>query len=142
VLTDCFLTVDAVLLLAANIAQGLRVNRGGVAARVRRELPFMATETVLMEASLRGGDRQELHESIRQHSLNAYARVAAGEENPLLDLIDRDPAFPLNRRELDDLIDADSFTGRSAQQVDDFLAEAVEPALAKHRAAAIEAPRV
>ncbi|MCY3592814.1 MAG: adenylosuccinate lyase [Acidobacteria bacterium] len=142
VLTDCFLTVDAVLLLAANIAQGLRVNEAATAARVTRELPFMATETFLMEASLRGGDRQELHERIRRHSLEAYARVSAGEPNPLIDLIAGDPAFGLGSDELESLVDADSFTGRSAQQVDEFLGEAVEPALARHRAAAVEAPRV
>ena len=142
VLTDSFLTVDAVLLLAANIAQGLRVNEAATAARVRRELPFMATETFLMEASLRGGDRQELHERIRRHSLEAYSRVFAGEPNPLVDLIADDPSFGLDREELESLIDADSFTGRSAQQVDDFLADAVEPALARHSAAAFEAPRV
>ncbi len=142
VLTDSFLTVDAVLLLAANIAQGLRVNEAATAARVRRELPFMATETFLMEASLRGGDRQELHERIRRHSLEAYSRVFAGEPNPLVDLIADDPSFGLDREELESLIDADSFTGRSAQQVDDFLADAVEPALARHSAAPFEAPRV
>lgn len=142
VLTDCFLTVDAVLLLAANIAQGLRVNEATTAARVKQELPFMATETFLMEASLRGGDRQELHERIRRHSLEAYARVSAGESNPLIDLIADDPAFGLGSDELESLVDADSFTGRSTRQVDEFLVEAVEPALARHPAATVEAPRV
>ena len=142
VLTDSFLTVDAVLLLAANIAQGMRVNRSGVAARVRQELPFMATETFLMEAALRGGDRQELHERIRRHSLDAYVQVSAGERNPLLDLIAADPAFGLNREELEDLVDADAFTGRSARQVDEYLDEVVAPALTHHQPAAVEAPRV
>ncbi len=142
VLTDAFLTVDAVLLLSANIAGGLRVNRRVVAARVRRELPFMATETFLMEAALRGGDRQELHERIRRHSLEAHDRISADEPNPLLDLIAADPAFGLDRAELESLIDEESFTGRSAEQVSDYLSEIAAPALAKHETAAVEAPRV
>ncbi len=142
VLTDSFLTVDAVLLLAANVADGLRVNGTAAAARVNRELPFMATETFLMEASLRGGNRQHLHERIRQHSLEAWARVSAGEPNPLLDLIAADSDFGLDRDELASLVDADAFTGRSARQVDEYLAEVVEPALRAQSPAAVEAPRV
>lgn len=142
VLPDAFLTADAVLSLAAHVASGLRLDEASVAARVRRELPFMATETILMKAALAGGDRQALHERLRRHSLEAYQEVAAGGENPLLDRIAADPAFGLSREEIDAAIDAQAFTGRSADQVDELLAERVEPLLARAETAEVEAPRV
>ncbi|HEX6200498.1 MAG TPA: adenylosuccinate lyase, partial [Thermoanaerobaculia bacterium] len=129
VLPDAFLTADAVLSLAAHVAEGLRLDEAAVAARVSRELPFMATETLLMKAAVAGGDRQELHERIRRHSLDAHREVAAGGENPLLARLAADPDFPLGRDQIEAAIDARAFTGRSAQQVDEFLAERVEPAL-------------
>jgi adenylosuccinate lyase len=142
VLTDSFLCADAVLGLAAHIAQGLRVREATVAARVKRELPFMATEKFLMEGVLRGGDRQVLHERIRQHSLAAQEAVEQGEPNPLLDMIDDDKEFQMTREEIDKWIDPIDFTGRSSQQVNEFLAEIVEPTLAGETAAEVEAPRV
>ncbi|HSL82325.1 MAG TPA: adenylosuccinate lyase, partial [Thermoanaerobaculia bacterium] len=113
-----------------------------VAARVARELPFMATETLLMKATVAGGDRQVLHERIRRHSLDAHREVAAGGENPIMARLAADPDFPLDRVLIEAAIDAEAFTGRSAQQVDEFLAERVEPALEGLEAAAVEAPRV
>ena len=95
-----------------------------------------------MEAALRGGDRQELHERIRGYSLQAQARVETGGDNPLISLIVNDPDFRLSREEVEPWLDPKAFTGRSAQQVDEFLAEVVEPALAGTEAAAVEAPRV
>jgi len=142
VLTDSFLGADAVLGLASHIAAGLTVRPEAVAARVARELPFMATETLLMEASLRGGDRQELHELIRRYSLEAQAQVAAGGENPLIDSIVGDEAFQLSRDEVEGWLDPVAFTGRSADQVEEFLAQVVEPALAGLEVAAVEEPRV
>ncbi|RMH21438.1 MAG: adenylosuccinate lyase [Acidobacteria bacterium] len=142
VLTDSFLTADAVLALAGHVAGGLEIERRTIAARVARELPFMATETVLMAATMRGGDRQRLHETLRRLSLEARQAVARGEPNPLLDAIAADPDFRLTRRELDDWIAAERFTGRAARQVDEFLAEHVAPALDGHAAAALEEPRV
>lgn len=142
VLPDAFLAADAVVSLAAHIAAGLRVNEPTVAARVRRELPFMATETLLMQATLRGGDRQELHERIRKHSFAAQEAVARGEENPLLATITGDPAFRLNAEEVAAWVDPVAFTGRAAEQVDEFLERTVAPALAGTAAAAVEAPRV
>jgi adenylosuccinate lyase len=142
VLPDAFLCADAVLGLAAHIVAGLVVREETVAARVARELPFMATETLLMEASLRGGDRQQLHERIRGYSLEAQENVAKGGENPLIDRIVRDADFRLTHDEVRPWLDPVAFTGRSAAQVDEFLAEVAEPALAEVRAAAVEAPRV
>lgn len=142
VLPDAFLTADAVLSLAAHVAAGLRLDEAAVAARVRRELPFMATETLLMKAVLAGGDRQQLHERLRRHSLEAHRAVAAGGENPLLDRIAADPAFGLSREQIEAAIDPQAFTGRSAEQVDELLAERAEPALARIEAAEVEPPRV
>ncbi|MDH3744483.1 MAG: adenylosuccinate lyase [Acidobacteriota bacterium] len=122
VLPDSFLTADAVLLVAANIAGGLTVREGATATLVRRELPFMATETLLMEAGKRGADRQALHEKLRLHSLEAHRAVERGEENPLIEKLMADPDFPLDLEEASALLVADQFTGRSAEQVDEFLA--------------------
>ncbi|HYN22487.1 MAG TPA: adenylosuccinate lyase [Thermoanaerobaculia bacterium] len=142
VLPDAFLCADAILGLAAHIASGLRVREEVVAARVDRELPFMATETLLMEASLRGGDRQELHERIRLYSLEAQETLARGGGNPLIERIVGDPDFRLAREEVQPWLDPPAFTGRSAAQVDEFLEEVAEPALAGAKAAEVVEPRV
>lgn len=142
VLPDAFLAADAILGLAAHIAAGLTVREATVAARVARELPFMATETLLMQGALRGGDRQELHERIRRYSLEAQAAVEEGRDNPLVERIVGDAGFRLTREEVAPWLDPAAFTGRSAAQVDEFLAEVVEPALAGLDAAAVDAPRV
>ena len=142
VLADSFLCADAVLGLAAHIAEGLTVREATVASRVARELPFMATEKLLMEGVLRGGDRQDLHERIRRHSLAAQEVVERGEANPLLDAIAADDAFGMSRDEIAGWVDPIEFTGRSAQQVESFLTEVVEPAIAGQAGAAVEAPRV
>lgn len=142
VLPDAFLATDAVLSLAGHVAGGLRVNEPAVAARVARELPFMATETLLMEATLRGGDRQQLHEKLRRYSFEAQAAVAAGRENPLVATIAADPDFRLTAAEAASWIDPVAFTGRSARQVDEFLDEVVEPALSGSAALAAEEPRI
>ncbi len=142
VLPDAFLGTDAVAGLAGHIAAGLTVREEVVAARVARELPFMATETILMEASKRGGDRQELHETLRVHSLAAQEAVATGGDNPLLASIAADPSFGLDRQEIDDLVDPQAFTGRSAEQVEELLEEVVAPLLERWEPAGVEAPRV
>jgi adenylosuccinate lyase len=142
VLPDSCLCADAILGLAAHIASGLVVRETVVAARVAREIPFMATETLLMEAALRGGDRQSLHEKIRVYSLEAQGIVERGGENPLIDQITGDPEFRLTREEVQGWIDPVAFTGRSAQQVDEFLDEVIEPALAGIEKADVAAPRI
>ncbi|MGE0640301.1 MAG: adenylosuccinate lyase [Thermoanaerobaculia bacterium] len=142
VLPDSFLATDAVVGLAGHIAAGLRANDAAIAARVARELPFMATETLLMQAVLRGGDRQELHETIRNLSFAAQSAVAEGRPNPLLGTIAADASFRMTAEEIDSWVDPAAFTGRSAEQVDEFLLEVVEPALAGLDAVEHEAPRV
>jgi adenylosuccinate lyase len=142
VLADSFLTADAILGLAGHIAGGLVVRQEAVRAHVVRELPFMATETLLMQAALRGGDRQELHERLRVYSFEAQAAVAEGAENPLVDRILADTDFRLGRAEVESWLDPVAFTGRAAQQVDEFLDEDVAAALAGAESLAAGAPRI
>jgi adenylosuccinate lyase len=142
VLPDAFLATDAVLGLAAHVAAGLTVREVVVAARVARELPFMATETFLMHAALQGGDRQELHERLRRYSFEAQAAIEAGGDNPLVERVCADPEFRLSPDQARAMLDPRSFTGRSTEQVDEFLAEVVAPLLGTAPAAAVEAPRV
>ncbi len=142
VIPDAFLFADAILTLAAHLAEGLQIRGPVITARVERELPFMATETLLMEATRRGGDRQELHERLRNYSLAAIAQVETGGDNPLIDSVLADADFRLERAEVESWLSPDQFTGRSQGQVEEFLREAVEPALAGIDAAPVEAPRV
>lgn len=142
VIPDVFLTADACANLAAHIAQGLRVREETVARRVRQELPFMATESWLMTASLQGGDRQELHEKLRQHSLAAQAAVERGDANPLVASVAGDTAFGLSASEMEAALEPSRFTGRAAAQTREFLAEVVRPRLARVAATSVEAPRV
>jgi adenylosuccinate lyase len=109
---------------------------------VQQELPFMATETILMKATVGGGDRQELHELLRRYSMEAHEAVARGEDNPLIEKIIGDTAFGLDRPEIEACLDARLFTGRSARQVEEFLDEVVEPALTGIQEAAVEEPRI
>lgn len=126
VIPQAFLAIDAVLILYQNIAQGLVVYPEVIARNLREELPFMATENILMAAVAAGGDRQELHERIRQHSQAAAAEVKQrGKPNDLLDRLRTDEAFA--QVDLDAALDPAQLTGRSAQQVDEFLAEVVQP---------------
>jgi adenylosuccinate lyase len=141
VLPDSFLTADAVLSLAAHVAAGLRLDERAVAARVERELPFMATETLLMLAVKKGGDRQALHEKIRGYSLESFGVVSSGGPNPLLGQIAVDPDFRLTRAEIDAAVDAQTFTGRSAEQVEELLAR-VEPLIEGIETAEVESPRI
>jgi adenylosuccinate lyase len=142
VIPDSFLTADAILSLAGHIAEGLVVKEAATAARVARELPFMATETLLMEATMRGGSRQDLHERLREYSLEAQAVVETGGANPLIDRILADPEFRLERAEVEGWLDPQAFTGRSEQQVEELLAEQVKPALVGLKNAEVEAPRI
>ena len=132
--SEAFLGVDAILNLLLNVTDGLVVYEKVVRARVMNELPFMATENVMMDAVKRGGDRQQLHEKLRVHSQAAARRVKEeGLPNDLMDRIAADPAFRVTRQDLDALLDPARFTGRSEEQVDEFLRDIVRPLLAQNR---------
>ena len=122
-LPEGFLCADAVLRLCQNVTNDLHVNEKIVDRTIREYLPFLATENIMMEAVKRGGDRQELHERIRQHSMAATARMKEGERCDLLDRLAADPAFGMTRAELDAVMDPALYTGRCAQQVERFLSE-------------------
>ena len=122
-LPEGFLCADAVLRLCQNVTNGLHVNEKIVDRTIREYLPFLATENIMMEAVKRGGDRQGLHERIRQHSMAATARMKEGERCDLLDRLAADPAFGMTRAELDAVMDPALYTGRCAQQVERFLSE-------------------
>ena len=129
---EAFLAVDAILSLYLNIISGLKLYPKIIERNLNRELPFMATENILMYCvKEKGGDRQELHEAIRRHSVAAAAVVKEeGGENDLLERILADPAFKLTRKELDSIMDVRQFVGRSAEQTEEFVRGVVEPILA------------
>ena len=122
-LPEGFLCADAILRLVQNVTDGLHVNEKIVDKAVREYLPFLATENVMMEAVKRGGDRQELHEHIRRHSMAATARMKEGEACDLLDRLAGDPAFGMTREELDAVMEPRLYIGRCPQQVEQFLAQ-------------------
>jgi adenylosuccinate lyase len=125
-LPQAFLATDAVLRLYLNIVPGIVVYPEVIRRRVAQELPFMATENILMAAVSAGGDRQDLHERIRRHSLAAAAEVKQhGRPNDLIDRIRQDPAFA--RVNLDPLVDPKSFVGRAPEQVDRFMDAEIKP---------------
>ena len=126
--SEAFLAVDAILNIYINITQGLVVYDRVVTRRVMEKLPFMATENIMMESVKRGGNRQELHERIRQHSMAATARMKEGEPCDLLERLAGDPAFGMTRAELDAVMDPRIYTGRCAEQVERLIAE-YEPLL-------------
>lgn len=123
-----FLAIDGILNLMLNVCDGLVVYPKVVHQRVMKELPFMATENIMMAAVKKGGDRQELHERLRQHSI-AAARVVKeeGGENDLIERVCADPLFQLSREEITAELDPINFVGRSVQQVEEFLADYIEP---------------
>ncbi len=131
VIPESFLACDAILILVANIAKGLEVHPERIRRRVDDELPFMATEELIVNAVRAGGDRQEIHEVIRGHAIAAARAVKdEGIRNDLLERLTADPAYPVDLDSLKHAVSPTRFIGRSAEQVDEFLAEEVEPALA------------
>ena len=127
---EAFLGVDSILNIMLNICDGLVVYPKVIHQRVMRELPFMATENIMMSAVKKGGDRQVLHEQLRVHS-QAAARVVKeeGGENDLIDRIVADPLFNLKKEEIVAILDPANFTGRAPSQVTEFLNECVNPVL-------------
>ena len=131
--SEAFLAVDAILNLYENVASGLVVHPKVIERHVMEELPFMATENILMEAVKRGGDRQALHERIREHSLAAGRRVKdEGLDNDLLERIAADPAFGLSREEVLGRLDPADYIGCCPEQVDRFLAQEIRPVLERY----------
>ena len=131
---EAFLAVDGILNLLLNVCDGLVVYPKVVTRRVMTELPFMATENIMMTAVKNGGDRQALHEKLREHSLAAAKVVKEeGGENDLLDRICNDPAFNLSREEVDGLMKPENFVGRAPSQVARYLEQVVAPLLEKNK---------
>jgi adenylosuccinate lyase len=132
---EAFLGVDAILNILLNVCDGLVVYPQVIRRRVMEELPFMASENILMDAVKRGGDRQELHEKIRVHA-QAAARVVKeqGGKNDLLDRIAGDASFGLNKEEMEKLLDPALFIGRSREQVEEYLSEVIGPLLKEYNA--------
>jgi adenylosuccinate lyase len=131
VIPEAFLATDAILLLMANVASGLHVNPGRVRERVARELPFMATEQLIVAMVRHGGDRQDAHEIIRRHSIAAARAMADGaDRNDLFERLAADPAVGIRIEHVRESAVPERFVGRAPQQVDEFLHEVVEPLLA------------
>ncbi len=132
VIPEMFLATDAILLIMRNIASGLEVHPARIARRVADELPFMATEEIIVRAVEAGGDRQAAHEVIRRHSVAAATAVKDGApRNDMLDRLAADPEFSVPLDDLLTLLDSSRFIGRSSEQVTEFLDEVVEPMLAR-----------
>jgi adenylosuccinate lyase len=129
-LPEAFLTADAILRIIHNVVDGLQVFPAMVARNLAGELPLMASEAILMEGVRRGGDRQLLHERLRLHSRAAAVAVLEnGRENPFIELVAGDPEVPLDRQEIEALLDPARFVGRAPEQVREFLVEHVQPVL-------------
>lgn len=136
---EAFLGVDAILNLYANVADGLVVYEKVIEQRLRKELPFMATENIMMDAVKRGADRQVLHERIRVHSMAASKVIKEeGGENDLLERITADDAFGVTLDELKSIISPEKYVGRAPQQTEEFLNEVVKPALEPYSSIATE----
>ena len=129
-----FLAIDGILDLCLNVVDGLVVYPKVIEKRLMSELPFMATENIMMDAVKAGGDRQELHERIRELSMEAGRTVKAeGKDNNLLELIAADPAFNLTLEELQKTMDPAKYVGRAKEQTDAFLSKVVKPILEAHK---------
>ncbi len=124
--------MDAILIIGLNVLSGLVVYPRVIAGHIAEELPFMATENILMEAVKKGGDRQSLHERIRAYSIEAQKGIKIeGNRNDLLERIVADPAFNLTKQDLYLILDVSAFVGRAPGQVEEFVREYVDPLLAR-----------
>lgn len=137
---EAFLAVDAILALYDNIISGLTLYPRIIAKNLDNEIPFMATENILMYCvTHKGGDRQVLHEAIRRHSVDAAKAVKLdGADNDLLQRIQNDPIFKLSKEEIDEILDVKSFTGRAEKQVEEYVSEVVDPLLEKNADSVVE----
>ena len=141
---EAFLAVDGILSLYANVADGLVVYPKVIEQRLRKELPFMATENIMMDAvKKRGADRQQLHERIREHSMAASRVVKVeGGENDLLERIAADEAFGVTLEELEHILKPENYTGRAKEQTEDFLNECIKPVLEKYADVESDKPEI
>ena len=130
---EAFLTADAILEISMDVTAGLVVYPKVIEKHLREELPFMAAEEIMMKVVKKGGDRQAVHERIRNYAMEAARKVKEGQANPFLDLVAADPILGLEKRELEKALDPKRFIGRAPQQVEEFLEEELYPALAPYR---------
>ena len=129
-LPESFLAIDGILMLIENVTKGLVVYPKVIEKKLAEQLPFLATEEILMAGVAAGGDRQDLHEQVRLHSRTAaHAVKAEGLPNPLMELIAADPAFRAIKDSLPDLLQPSRLVGRSAEQVDAFVRDEIAPRL-------------
>ena len=129
-MAEGFLAADAILNILLNVSDGLVVYPKVVRSRVMAELPFMASENIMMKSVKKGGDRQELHERLREHAVAAAAVVKQeGKPNDMIARVEADPAFGLSREEIEAELTPEAFTGRAPQQVEEYLAEVIQPVL-------------
>lgn len=133
VMVEAFLAADSILNIYLKVAGGLRVHPEIIRRNVEAELPFMATEELLMEAVKAGGDRQELHERIRVHSIAAAKEIKKGEANDLLERLSKDKKFASVLKKIPALIQPHVYFGRAPEQVEEFLKSELDPALASYR---------
>lgn len=141
---EAFLAIDGILSLYANVADGLVVYPKVIEQRLRKELPFMATENIMMDAvKKRGADRQQLHERIRVHSMAASKVIKEeGGENDLLERIADDEVFGVTLEELENILQPEKYTGRAKEQTEDFLNETVKPVLDRYKDIESEKPEI
>ena len=141
---EAFLAVDGILSLYANVADGLVVYPKVIEQRLRKELPFMATENIMMDAvKKRGADRQQLHEKIREHSMAASRVVKVeGGENDLLERIAADEAFGVTIEELEKILKPENYIGRAKEQTEDFINECIKPVLEKYADVESDKPEI
>ena len=141
---EAFLAIDGILDLFINVTSGLVVYPKVIEARLMSELPFMATENIMMDAvKKRGADRQQLHERIRVHSMAASKVIKEeGGENDLLERIANDEAFGVTLEELENILQPEKYTGRAKEQTEDFLNEYVYPALEKYKDIESDRPEI
>ncbi len=131
-LPEAFLAADVILSLLSNIINGIQLWPKVIEKHVNAELPFMATENIMMAAVQAGGDRQELHEAIRKHSMDAGRQVKeSGLENDLLDRLKADPVFASVKNRIDEIVNPKAFVGRAPEQVDDFISSTVAPLISR-----------
>lgn len=140
---EAFLAVDAILNLYSNVSDGLVVYDKVIEQHLRKELPFMATENIMMDAVKRGADRQQLHERIRVHSMAASKVIKEeGGENDLLQRIAADPIFGVTLKELEGILQPEKYVGRAPQQTEDFLNETVLNALKPYENVEVETAEI